>query len=176
MHSGKTRLTLCVLVLAIAVLFSGCSAPKKLSPETSFLKAQLTTPPSNFTYSLTLSAPLLQISGGNLHWHKSLPADDFTLEDLAIEVLNYGDIDIFVARLGITVDNDTRTLAVDRLIPPGERINLVFRPMMAGYDGGMHYINVVLLDEGGGTLCQNAVESIGPLEPPAQVGWTPLAN
>jgi len=159
-----------LLLLAIALPL-GCSTPEIKSSE------PVIPEPSKFTYDISISAPPIQISGGNLHWHKKLPNDSYTLEDIAIEICNFGDFDILVAQLEITVDDNTRLLNIDRVIPAGERKNLAVQPMMEGYDGGAHRVYVALLDQNGGVLCQNNGEDVGPLEPvPGTGSWKPVSN
>jgi hypothetical protein len=133
--------------------------------------------PSELTYSVSISAPAIQISGGNLHWHKKLPNNTYTLEDMTIEIYNFGNFDILVAQMEITIDDDTRLFKIDRVIHRGERENLVFQPMMEGYDGGTHHVYVALLDENGGVLYKNKGEVIGPLEPiPGTGSWKPVPD
>ena len=168
------------MLLAAAPL-SGCSTPQITASEIPAIKITSSEPaipkPSELTYNTSISAPPIQISSGNLHWHKKLPDDSYTLEDIAIEIYNFGDYDISVAQLEITVDDDTRLLTVDRVIHGGEKSNLVFQPMMEGYDGGTHRVHVALLDENGGVLYQNSGENMGPLEPiPGTGSWKPLQN
>ena len=171
--AGKGIPFLCgglLLLLAIA-LSLGYSTPEITSSETVIPE------PSKFTYDISISAPPIQISGGNLHWHKKLPSDSYTLEDIAIEIYNFGDFDILVAQLEIRVDEDTRLLNIDKVIPGGERKSLVVQPMMEGYDGGAHRVYVALLDQNGGVLYQNNGEDVGPLEPvPGTGSWKPVPN
>ncbi|GAI48340.1 unnamed protein product, partial [marine sediment metagenome] len=63
---------------------------------------------SELTYSIGVSVPSIQISGGNLHWHKKFPDTTYTLEDMAIKIYNFGDSDIAVAQLEIRVDGDSK--------------------------------------------------------------------
>jgi hypothetical protein len=169
----RNTLILCgglLLLLAIALLL-GYFVPEIKSSE------PVMPEPSKFTYDISISAPPIQISGGNLHWHKKLPNDSYTLEDIAIEICNFGDFDLSVVQLEITVDDDTRVFNIDMVIPGGERRNLVVKPMMEGYDGGAHRVYVALLDQNGGILCQNNGENIGPLEPvPGTGSWKPVPN
>ena len=159
-----------LILLAIALL-SGCSMPEKTSSE------PVIPEPSEFTYSVSISAAPIQISSGNLHWHKELPNDSYTLEDIALEIYNFGDFDILVAQLEIRVDEDTRLFNIDRVIPGGKRENIVLQPMMEGYDGGAHRVYVALLDHNGGGLYQSKGEAIGPLEPIAGTGsWKSVPN
>jgi hypothetical protein len=160
-----------LLILLLAALLSGCSKPEKTSSE-------LVIPePAEFTYSVSISAAPIQINSGNLHWHKELPNDSYTFEDMALEIYNLGDFDILVAQLEIRVDEDTRLFNIARVIPGGERENIVLQPMMEGYDGGAHRVYVALLDQNGGVLYQNKGEDIGPLEPiPGTGSWNPLPN
>jgi hypothetical protein len=159
-----------IILLAIALL-SGCSVPEKTPSE------PVIPQPLEFTYSVSISAVPIQISSGNLHWHKELPNDSYTLEDMALEIYNPGDFDILVAKLEIKVDEDTKLFNIDRAIPGGERENIVLQPMMEGYDGGTHRVYVALLDQNGGVLYQNKGEDIGPLEPiPGTGSWKPVSN
>ena len=159
-----------LILLAIALL-SGCSMPEKTSSE------PVIPEPPEFTYSVSISAAPIQISSGNLHWHKELPNDSYTLEDVALEIYNHGDFDILVAQLEIRVDEDTRLFNVARVIPGGERESLILQPMMEGYDGGAHRVYVALLDDNGGVLYQNKGEDIGPLEPvPGTGSWKSVPN
>ena len=159
-----------LILLAIALL-SGCCLPEKTSSEPAIPE------PPEFTYDVSISAAPIQISSGNLHWHKELPNDSYTLEDMALEIYNFGDFDILVAQLEIRVDDDTRLFNIDRVIPGGERENIVLQPIMEGYDGGAHRVYVALLDHNGGVLYRNKGEDIGPLEPiPGTGSWKPLPN
>jgi len=171
--AGKGVPLLCgglFLLLAVALLL-GCSPPETTSSEP--VKPE----PAKFTYSVSISAPPIQISGGNLHWHKKLPDDSYTLEDMTIEIYNFGDSDILVARLEVRVDEDTRSFNIDRVIPAGERENLVVQPMMEGYDGGAHRIYIALLDQNGRLIYQDKGQDVGPLEPiPGTGSWKPVQN
>jgi len=159
-----------VILLALA-LFSGCSLSKKTSNEPVIPE----TP--EFTYSVSVSAVPIQISGGNLHWHKELPNDSYTLEDMALEIHNLGDFDIPVAQLEIRVDGDTSVFDIDRVITGGARESIALQPMMEGYDGGVHRVYVALLDDNGRVLYQNEGEDIGPLEPePGTGSWHPMPS
>jgi len=160
-----------LLILFAVALLSGCSTPRSTSIE------QVIPEPSGLSYSVSTSAPPIQISSGNLHWHKKLPSDSYSLEDMTIEMYNFGDFDILVAQLEITVDEDTRLLDINSVIHGGERKSMVFQPMMEGYDGGTHHVYMALLDENDGILYENKGESIGPLEPtPGTGSWKPAPN
>ena len=93
-----------LFILFAAALLLGCSAPEITSSE------QVIPEESEFayTYSISISAPQIQISSGNLHWHKQLPNSTYTLEDVAIEIYNFGDFDILVAQLEMRVDENSR--------------------------------------------------------------------
>jgi uncharacterized protein YcfL len=161
-----------LLLLLAAVLLSSCSTPEKTS-----ISEPVIPEPSEFTYSVSISAAPIQISSGNLHWHKELPNKSYTLEDIALEIYNLGDLDILVAQLEIRVDEDTRLFNIDRVIPGGERENIVLQPIMEGYDGGAHRVYVALLDHNGTVLYQNNGEDIGPLEPiPGTGSWKAVPN
>jgi len=169
---GKILFLCCGLLILLALaLLSGCSAPQSTAIE------RVRPEPSGLTYSVSTSAPPIQISSGNLHWHKKLPSGSYSLEDMTIEIYNFGDFDILVAQLEITVDEDTRLLDINSVIHGGERKSLVFQPMMEGYDGGTHRVYMALLDENDGILYENKGESIGPLEPtPGTGSWKPVPN
>jgi hypothetical protein len=163
---GKTFLFSGMLILLALALFSGCSPSEKTSGE------PVIPEPSEFTYSVSVSAVPIQVSSGNLHWHKELPNDNYTLEDVALEIYNFGDFDISVAQLEITVDEDVSLFNIDQIIAGGARENVALKPMMEGYDGGIHHVYVALLDDNGGVLYQNEGEDIGPLEPePGTGSW-----
>ncbi len=154
-----------VIILAV-VMFSGCSLVEKTSNEP-FIPE-----PPEFTYSISVSAAPIQISSGNLHWHRELPNESYTLEDMALEIYNLGDFDIAVAQLEIMVDDDTRLFNIDRIIAGGARESIALQPMMEGYDGGIHRVYMSLLDDNGGVLYRNQGEDIGPLEPePGTGSW-----
>jgi len=158
-------------MLFAVVLLAGCSTPEPASIE------RVAPEPSGLTYSISISVPPIQISGGNLHWHKNLPGDSYTLEDLTIEIYNFGDFDILVDQLEVTVDEDTRLLSINSVVHGGERRSLVFQPGMEDYDGGTHHVYMALLGEGGDILYKNRGETIGPLEPIAGTGsWKPVQN
>jgi len=154
-----------VIILA-AVMSSGCSLAEKTSNETA------TPEPSELTYSVSISAAPIQISSGNLHWHRELPNKSYTLENIALEIHNIGDFDIAVAQLEIMVDEDTRLFNIDQVIAGGARESLALQPMMEGYDGSVHRVYLSLLDDNGGVLYRNQGEDIGPLEPePGTGSW-----
>lgn len=158
-------------ILLAVVLLSGC-APLDITPSEPVIPE-----PPEFTYSVSVSAVPIQISSGNLHWHKDLPDDSYTLEDLALEIRNLGTFDISVAQLEIMVDDDTRLFNIDRVVAGGARESIALQPMMAGYDGGIHRVYVSLLDDKGGVLYQNEGEDIGPLEPtPGKGNWHPMPS
>lgn len=155
-----------LFILFTVVLLSGCSAPAITPSE------QVMPEKSESTYSTAISAPPIQISGGNLHWHKKLPNNTYTLEDMAIEIYNFGDFDILVTQLEMRVDENSRLFNVDMVIPGRVRESLVVQPMMEGYDGGTHIVYAALLGENGEILYENNGEEIGPLEPiPGTGSW-----
>jgi len=152
-----------VLLLAMALL-SGCS-PSDATPSQPVIPE-----PPELTYSVTISAIPIQVSSGNLHWHRELPDDSYTLEDLALEIRNFGDFDIPVAQLEIRVDDDAGLFNIDRVVAGGTKESIALQPMMAGFDGGVHRVYLSLLDAKGGVLYQNEGEDIGPLEPEEGTG------
>ena len=113
---------LCIL-FAVGLL-SGCSAPE-ITPSEQVIPEE-----SEFTYSISISVPPIRISGGNLHWHKKLPNNTYTLEDVAIEIYNFGDFDILLAHLGVRVDENSRLFNIDMVLPSGEKTILVVEPVM----------------------------------------------
>jgi hypothetical protein len=159
-----------VLVLAMAIL-SGCS-PSEATP------SQPVAPePPELSYSVTVSAVPIQISSGNLHWYRELPDDSYTLEDVTLEIQNFGDFDIPVAQLEIRVDDDASLFNIDRVVASGTKESIALQPMMAGFDGGIHRVYLSLLDDKGRVLYQNEGEDIGPLEPVAGSGsWQPMPS
>ena len=160
-----------LLILLTVALFSGCSLPEQTSDEPVILE------PPEFTYSVSISAVPIQISSGNLHWHRELPNDSYTLEDIALEIYNLGDFDIPVAQLEIRVDEDISLFDIDRVITGGARESIALQPMMEGYDGGVHRVYMTLLDNNGEVLYQNEGEDIGPLEPePGTGSWHPMPS
>ena len=162
-----------LFILFAAALLLGCSAPEITSSE------QVIPEESEFayTYSISISAPPIQISGGNLHWHKKLPNNTYTLEDVAIEIYNFGDFGILVAQLEMRVDENSRLFNVDMVIPGRVRESLVVQPMMEGYDGGTHIVYAALLDENGEILYESDGHEIGPLEPMPETGsWKQVQN
>jgi hypothetical protein len=171
LRKGKTFLCSGILILLVLALFSGCSLSEKTSAE------PVMPEPLEFTYSVSVSAVPIQISSGNLHWHKELPNDSYTLEDMALEIYNFGDFDIPVAQLEITVDEDVSLFNIDQIIAGGAKENIALQPMMEGYDGGIHRVYVALLDNNGGVLYRNEGEDIGPLEPePGTGSWHPMPS
>jgi len=165
-RNGLPYLYIGILILLAVALFSGCSLSEKTSNEPVILE------PPEFTYSVSTSAVPIQISSGNLHWHRELPNESYTLEDMAVEIHNLGNFDISVAQLEIMVDEDARSFNINLVIAGGARENIALQPMMAGYDGGVHRVFVSLLDDNGGVLYQNEGEDIGPLEPePGTGSW-----
>ena len=152
-----------VIILAV-VMCSGCSLAEKTSNE------PVAPEPPELTYSVSVSAVPIQISSGNLHWHRDLPNEGYTLENIALEIQNLGDFDIAVAQLEIMVDGDTKLFNIDRIIAGGARESLDLQPMMEGYDGGIHRVYMSLLDNNGRVLYRNQGEDIGPLEPEAGTG------
>jgi len=87
-----------------------------------------------------------------------------------VEIHNLGDFDISIAQLEIMVDEDASLFNINLVIAGGTRENIALKPMMAGYDGGVHRFLVSLLDDNGGVLYQNEGEDIGPLEPESGTG------
>ncbi len=159
------------ILFAVALLL-GCSTPEITYSER--VIPRVVPEESEFAYSnsISISAPPIQISGGNLHWHKKLPNNTYTLEDLAIEIYNFGDFDILVAQLEMRVDENSRLFNVDMVIPGRERKSLVVQPMMEGYDGGTHIVYVALIDENSEILYESDGHEIGPLEPvPGTGSW-----
>ena len=163
------------IILFAIVLLLGCSEPEIASEITS--SGQVIPEESEFTYSISTSTPPIQISGGNLHWHKQLPNNTYTLEDAAIEIYNFGDFDILVTQLEMRVDENSRLFNVDMVIPARARESLIVQPMMEGYDGGTHTTYVTLLGENGELLHESDGHEIGPLEPIAGTGsWKQAQN
>jgi hypothetical protein len=152
-----------VLVLAMAML-SGCSTPEATPSQPAVPE------PPELSYSVTVSAVPIQISSGNLHWHRELPDDSYTLEDVALEIHNFGDFDVPVAQLEIRVDDDASLFNIDLVVAGGTKESIALQPMMAGFDGGIHRVYLSLLDDKGGVLYQDEGEDIGPLEPVAGSG------
>jgi hypothetical protein len=170
-REGKTLLYSGILILLALALFSGCSPSEKTSCEPA------TPEPPEFTYSVSISAVPIQISSGNLHWHRELPNDSYTLENIALEINNLGDFDILVAQLEIRVDEDTDSFDIDRVIAGGAMESIALQPMMEGYDGGVHRVYLTLLDDNGKVLYQDEGEDIGPLEPePGTGSWHPMPS
>jgi len=164
-----------LFILFAAALLVGCSAPEITSEITS--GEQVIPEESELAYSVSISASLIQISGGNLHWHKQLPNNTYTLEDVAIEIYNFGDFDILVAQLEMRVDENSRLFNVDMVIPAGARESLIVQPVMEGYDGGTHTTYVALLNENGEILYESDGHEIGPLEPISGTGnWKQVQN
>ena len=155
-----------LFTLFALALLSGCSAPEITSSE------QVIPEEPEFAYSISISALPIQISGGNFHWHKKLPNNPYTLEDVAMEIYNFGDFDILLAQLGMRVDENSRLFNIDMVIPGGARTSLVVQPMMEGYDGGTHIAYMALLDENSEILYESDGYEIGPLEPvPGTGSW-----
>lgn len=170
-RNGLHYLYIGILILLALALFSGCSLSEKTSGE------PVIPEPLEFTYSVSVSAAPIQISSGNLHWHKELPNDSYTLEDMALEIYNFGDFNIPVAQLEITLDEDVSLFNIDQIITGGARENIALQPMMEGYDGGIHRVYMALLDDNGRVLYQNEGEDIGPLEPEPETGsWNPMPS
>jgi hypothetical protein len=170
-RNGLHYLYIGILILLAFSLFSGCSLSEKTSAEPVILE------PPEFTYSVSVSAVPIQISSGNLHWHKELPNDSYTLEDMALEIYNFGDFDIPVAQIEIIVDEDISLFNIDLVIAGGARESIALQPMMEGYDGGIHRVYMSLLDDNGGVLYRNEGEDIGPLEPePGTGSWHPMPS
>jgi hypothetical protein len=158
------------LLLAMALL-SGCS------PSNATAGQPATTEPPELSYSVTVSAVPIQISSGNLHWHRELPNDSYTLEDMALEIHNFGDSDIAVAQLEIRVDDATGLFSIDRVLAGGTKESIALQPMLAGFDGGVHRIYLSLLDDKGRVLYQDEGQDIGPLEPvPGTGSWQPMPS
>jgi len=161
-----------LLILFMAVLLTGCST-LKISPDKRVMP--LAVPgETGLTYSISTSAPLIQISGGNLHWHKKMPNIKYTLEDVVVEIYNFGDSDIMVSQLEIKVDGNSKLFDTDMVVSGKTRKNVAVRPMMENYDGGTHIVRISLLDEKGRPLYQRNEEEVGPLEPLPETGsWQP---
>lgn len=163
------------VILFAVVLLLGCAAPEIASEITSGEQVILEEP--EFISSISISAPQIQISGGNLHWHKQLPNNTYTLEDMAIEIYNFSDSDILVTQLEMRVDESGKLFNVDMVIPARARESLIVQPMMEGYDGGTHTTYIALLDENGEFLYESDGYEIGPLEPtPGTGSWKQVQN
>ena len=152
--AGGDRTNMCFTGRGLFTLFAlalllGCSAPEITSSE------RVMPEKLEFAYSISISASPIQISSGNLHWHKKLPNNTYILEDVAIEIYNFGDFDILVAQLEMRVDENSRLFNIDMVIPGGARTSLVVQPMMEGYNGGTHIVYMALLNENGGILYEN---------------------
>ena len=155
-----------MLVIA-ATLLSGCS-----TPEMAYNSEPVTPDESEIAYSVSVSAPPVQINGGNLHWHKKLPNNTYILEDLALEIHNFGDFDIRVTQLEVSVDGNSQLLNIDMTIPGKTSKSLVVQPMSEGHNGGTHIVSLTLLDEDGNVLCESGGYEVGPLEPvPGTGSW-----
>lgn len=149
----------CLLLFSVVALVSGCSVlgMTDSGPDT------MTQP--GFTYGVGLSAAPIKIDGGNLAWHRRLPDDTYTLEAIAIGVLNSGEFGIFIAQLEVVIDGKAKLFDVEQLVPGGTEKNLVVQPMMNGYDGGSHFVYIALLNDEGRLLAHNSGEVVGPLAP-----------
>jgi len=163
------------IILFAVVLLLGCAAPEIASEITS--GEQVIPEEPEFVSGISISAPQIRISGGNLHWHKQLPNKTYTLEDMAIEIYNFSDSDILVAQLEVKVDENGKLFNVAIVIPARTRESLIVQPMMEGYDGGTHTTYLALLDENGGILYESDGHEIGPLEPiPGTGSWKQVQN
>ena len=157
-----------LLILFAVVLLTGCSA-LKISPDKLLMPQE-----AGLTYSISISEPRIQISNGNLHWHKKLPNTTYTLEDVVIEIYNFGDSDIVVSQLELRIDGDSKLFDIDMAVSGRTKENVIVRPMMKNYDGGTHIVSMSLLDEKGRPLYQKNGEEVGPLEPiPGTGSWQP---
>jgi len=155
-----------LIIVSAMVLLSGCSTPDT-APSGQVIPGE-----SEFTYSVSTTAPSIQISGGNLHWHKQLPNNTYTLENAAIEIYNFGDLDILVTQLEMRVDETSKLFNVDVVIPAMARESINIQPMIEGYDGNTHTSSVALLGENGEIIYQSSEYEIGPLEPiPGTGDW-----
>ena len=163
-----------ILFLFAAVLLAGCSIPEIPAIQQAMPAIQQAMPEeSEFAYSISTSAPPIQISGGNLHWHKKLPNDTYTLEDVVVEIHNFGSLDIMVSQIELMIDRDSKLFNIDVMISKGTRRNVVVHPMTEGYDGGTHTIYLALLDNNG-TLLYDTEQVVGPLHPVSGTGsWHP---
>lgn len=165
-----------ILSLLAVVLLLGCST-LEITPDDQVIPKEsdgerVMPEESELTYSIGVSVPSIQISGGNLHWHKKFPDTTYTLEDMAIKIYNFGDSDIAVAQLEIRVDGDSKLFDIGMTISGRTKENVVVHPMMEGYDGGIHIVFMSLLDENGRILYEKNGEEIGPLEPvPGTGSW-----
>lgn len=165
-----------ILIVLASVLLTGCSLQQQTAGEVVANEIPAPEPPE-LTYSVSVSAAPIQISSGNLHWHRELPSDSYTLEDMALEINNLGSFDIAVAQLTITVDEDSRSFDIGLVIAGGATESLALQPMMEGYDGGVHRIYMALLDDNSVVLYQSPGEDIGPLEPePGTGSWHPMSS
>ena len=163
-----------ILFLFAAALLAGCSIPEIPAIQQAMPAIQQAIPEEpEFTYSISTSAPPIQISGGNLHWHRELPNDTYTLEDIAVEIHNFGSLDITVSQIELVIDRDSKLFNIDVMISKGTRRNVVVHPMTEGYDGGTHTIYLALLDNNGTLLCDTE-QVVGPLHPVSGTGsWHP---
>ena len=155
-----------LIIVSAMVLLSGCSTPDTAP------SGQVIPEEAEFTYSVSTTAAPIQISGGNLHWHKQLPDNTYTLENAALEIYNFGDFDILVTQLEMRVDETSKLFNVDVVIPAMTRESINIQPMIEDYDGNTHTSSVALLGENGEIIYQSSEYEIGPLEPiPGTGGW-----
>jgi len=119
---------------------------------------------SELDYAIKVSALPMQISGGNLQWHRKSPDTTYTLEVAAIEIYNFGETDIMVSQLWIWVDMDSKLFMVHAEMLAGEKRTIIVEPMMTGYDGGEHYVSVRLLDTNKNVLDESnrVIKSLQP--------------
>jgi len=158
-------IALFIIIFAI-VLLLGCSVPEITPGE------QVIPEESELAYSVSISAPSIQMSGGILHWHKQLPNNTYTLENAAIEIYNFGDFDILVTQIEMWVDGKSKLFTVEAVIPAMTRETINVQPMIEGYNGSTHTIYITLLGENDKPIYQSDKYEIGPLEPtPGTGSW-----
>ncbi len=159
------RLLLSIVLLVM--LLAGCNTVevatepvKDIPPINDTLPTKDIPPAGNLLSSITESEPQIQITGGLLLWHRTLPQETFTLEDIAIEIYNYGDFAIEVLALEIIIDGEGHTYRLDSmrvdpgpiLVQPEEKIEVAIQPMLGGYHNGNHIIVIKLLSPSGAVL------------------------
>ena len=157
MSLGSRGLFIALLIALVLAL--GCCTSEIPSNK------QVTQGEFEFTYSKITSVPSIQISSGNLVWHKKLPSTTYTLEGSEIEIYNFGDVDTFVARLEMKVGENSKVFDINMVVPAGVKRSVVVEPMIEGYDGGTHIVDIALLDENGRILYEADSQEVGPLEP-----------
>ena len=149
-----------LLLVVLLVMLVGCNTVEVATEPVKDTPLVVTPPVDELLFTVTESEPQIQITGGLLIWHRTLPQETFTLEDITVEIYNYGDFAIEVLSLELLVDGESQIYRLDSmrgtsgvvLIRAEEKIEVAIQPMLEGYSDSPHVIVIKLLSPSGAAL------------------------